>query len=62
MMLFRKTEHRRMHPYVVLAVGTLAMIGAVTVVKESKKTAKCMKDKMTSMFVGEKSDECAVYE
>ena len=61
-MLFRRTEHRGMNPYVVLAVGTLAMIGAVTVVKESKRTAKCMKDKMTSMFVGGNNDECTVYE
>jgi hypothetical protein len=49
-MLFGKTEHRRTHPYVALTIGTLAMIGAFSVVKCTKRTAKCMCDKMTSMF------------
>ena len=53
-MLFGKTEHRRMHPYVAMTIGTLAMIGAFSVVKCTKRTAKCMCDKMTSMFRTEK--------
>lgn len=61
-MLFRKSESRRMHPYVALTIGTLAMIGAFSVVKCTKRTAKCMCDKMTSMFKNEKSTECQACE
>lgn len=58
-MLFRKTEHRRMNPYVALTIGTLAMIGAFSVVKCGKRTARCMCDKMTSVFKSDKNSECA---
>ena len=61
-MLFGKSERRRMNPYVALTIGTLAMIGAFSVVKCTKRTTKCMCDKMTSMFKGEKSCECPVCE
>lgn len=61
-MLFRKTEHRRMNPYVALTIGTLAMIGAFSVVRCGKRTAKCMCDKMTSVFKGDKSGECTACE
>lgn len=49
-MLFGKTEHRRSHPYVAITIGTLAMIGAFSVVRCAKRTVKCASDKMTSMF------------
>ena len=61
-MLFRRSEHRRMNPYVALTVGTLAMIGAFSVVKCGKRTAKCMCDKMTSMFKSDKKCDCPVCE
>lgn len=51
-----------MNPYVALTIGTLAMIGAFSVVKCTKRTTKCMCDKMTSIFKGEKSCECPVCE
>ena len=37
-MFFRKSEQKRTHPYVVMAIGTLAMIGAFNVVKCTKRT------------------------
>lgn len=49
-MLFGKSERRRMNPYVALTIGTLAMIGAFSVVRCAKRTVKCASDKMTSMF------------
>ena len=61
-MLVRRTEHRRMNPYVALTVGTLAMIGAFNVVRCSKRTVRCMCDKMTSMFKGDKSGDCPACE
>ena len=51
-----------MNPYVALTVGTLAMIGAFSVVKCGKRTAKCMCDKMTSMFKSDKKCDCPVCE
>ena len=56
-MFLRKSEHRRMHPYVALTIGTLAMIGAFSVVRCTKRSARCMCDKMSAMF--KKSDECS---
>ena len=58
----RKMEQKRTHPYVVMAIGTLAMIGAFSVVRCGKRTAKCMCDKMTSVFKGDKSGECTACE
>ena len=55
-MFLRKTEHRRMNPYVALTVGTLAMIGAFSVVRCTKRSAKCMCDKMMSFFKGNTAD------
>ncbi len=57
-MLFGKTEHRRTHPYVAITIGTLAMIGAFSVVRCAKKTARCTVDKMTSMFKSKDKCEC----
>ncbi len=55
-MLFRKSEHKRSHPYVAITIGTLAMIGAFTVVKGSKKTVRCVCDKMRGILSG--ADKC----
>lgn len=49
-MFFRKTDHTRSHPYAAMTIGTLAMIGAFNVVRCAKRTVKCAKDKMTSIF------------
>ena len=49
-MLFRKTEHQRSRPYAAMTVGTLAMIGAFNVVRCVKRTMRCAKNKMTSVF------------
>ena len=56
MMLFRKTEHRRSHPYVALTIGTLAMIGAFSVVKCSKRTVRGVFNKMGSLIKGDGCD------
>jgi hypothetical protein len=61
-MLFRRTESRRMNPYVALTIGTLAMIGAFSVVKCSKRTVRCVCDKMTSVFSGKDTEKCTVCE
>lgn len=61
-MFLNKSEHRRMHPYVAITIGTLAMIGAFSVVKCGKRTAKCVCDRMTSMFTGSHKNECSVTE
>ena len=58
-MLFRKTEHRRSHPYVALTIGTLAMIGAFSVVKCSKRTVRCAIDKMSCIIKGSDKCDCA---
>ena len=59
-MLFGKTEHRRSHPYIAITIGTLAMIGAFSVVRCTKRSVKTMCNKMTSMF--KKDCECDVME
>jgi hypothetical protein len=48
----RKSEQKRTHPYVVMAIGTLAMIGAFNVVRCTKRTVCHMKKKITSVFRG----------
>ena len=61
-MFFKKSEHRRMNPYVAMTIGTLAMIGAFSVVKCSKRTVRCVCDKMTGMFKGTDKCECTLTE
>jgi hypothetical protein len=48
-MFFKKSEKKHMNPYVAITVGTLAMIGAVSIVKCGKKVVRCACDKMTCM-------------
>ena len=46
----RKSEQKRTHPYVVMAIGTLAMIGAFNVVRCTKRTVCHVRKKITSVF------------
>jgi hypothetical protein len=57
-MFFRKTEHKRNHPYVAMTIGTLAMIGAFNVVRCTKRTVRHAKNKMECVFRGKKEDYC----
>ena len=57
-MFLRKSEQKRTHPYVVMAIGTLAMIGAFNVVKCTKRTVCHMRKKITSIFKGEEEERC----
>jgi hypothetical protein len=57
-MFFRKSEHKRAHPYVAMTIGTLAMIGAFNVVRCTKRTVHCMRNKVTNMFRGTDVTEC----
>lgn len=61
-MLFGKTEHRRSNPYTAITIGTLAMIGAFSVVRCAKRTVRCAVDKMTSTFKSGVKRDCAVDE
>ncbi|MBR7116309.1 MAG: hypothetical protein IKC87_01200 [Clostridia bacterium] len=55
-MLFKKSEPRRWNPCLVIAIGTLTVIGAVTVTNVSKRLMEKMKYKMKSMW--KRSDDC----
>jgi len=48
-MLFKKSERKRMNPYVTMAIGTLAVIGAVSIVRCGKRMVRHTCDKMTCM-------------
>ena len=54
-MFFGKSEKRR-NPYVTMTVGTLAMIGAVHVVKCVKGASRCVCEKMRGAFKSSHSD------
>ena len=51
-----------MHPYVAITIGTLAMIGAFSVIKCGKRSVRCMRDKMNAMFSGSHNNECTFAE
>ena len=57
-MLFGKNDHRRSNPYVAITIGTLAMIGAFSVVRCAKRTVRCASDKMTSIFKAKEKCDC----
>lgn len=59
-MFLRKTEPRYMNPYVAITIGTLAMIGAFSVVKCTKRTVRNVCNKVSTMFSSADNDECAV--
>ena len=46
-MFLKKTEHRRLNPYVTMAVGALALVGAVSIVKYTKNMMLSGCDKMS---------------
>lgn len=54
-MLF-KSEKRRRHPGMKLAVGALAMVGAVSLVNSAKRTVKEKSKKIIGMF---RSSDCS---
>ncbi len=58
-MIFGKTEHRRTNPYAMLTVGTLAMIGAFSVVRSVKRTARCAADKVSAIFKSKERCGCS---
>jgi hypothetical protein len=41
-----------------MTIGTLAMIGAFNVVRCTKRTVHCMRNKVTNMFRGTDVTEC----
>lgn len=48
-MLFKRTDHKHVHPYVTLTVGALAVIGAVSVMKCAKGLMRCGCNKVSYM-------------
>lgn len=60
-MFSKKPGNRRAHTYVTLTVGALATIGAIGLIKCGKKSMKCMRDKMCSMFKRDPKS-CAIAE
>lgn len=51
-MIFKKTEHKSLRPYLVVTVGALAMVGAYSIMKCGKRAARCACDKMSAMVKG----------
>ena len=49
-MFFSRNEHKRANPYLVLTVGALAMIGAFNVVRCTKNSIQCVKNKIRFAF------------
>ena len=49
-MFFKKTEPKRWHPCLVLTIGALSIIGAVTVTNASKCAINNAKNKIKSFF------------
>ena len=56
-MFFGKSEKKRWHPCLVIAIGALAAIGTLTVVERGKCLVMGMKDKMISMV--KKDNSCS---
>ena len=51
-MFFKKKEHRGWHPCLVIAIGALTVVGAVSVANNAKCLIMKAKDKMMSVFSG----------
>ena len=49
-MFFKKTEPKRWHPCLVLTIGALSIIGAVTITNASKCAISTAKNKIKSFF------------
>lgn len=60
MVFLRRSEHKRTHPYVTLAIGTLAMIGAFNVVRCTKRTVCHIRKKITSVFRGNDEEDSVI--
>ncbi len=56
-MLFGKSEKKRWHPALVIAIGTLAAIGGITVVERGKCMMMAVKNKLSCMMNG--GDDCS---
>ena len=48
-MLLKRSD-KRSHPYAALTVGTLAVIGAVKIVRCGKRHVRCIKNKVKSLI------------
>lgn len=57
-MFFKRSEPRGTHPCLIIAVGILAMVGAVAIVNESRSMMSKAKDKMMTLFNKCKSEDC----
>lgn len=55
-MFFRKNAEKKTHPYVAMTIGTLAMIGAFEVVRCVKRSARCVRNKMSVVLHGSRDD------
>lgn len=51
-MFFKKKEPRGWHPCLVIAIGALTVVGAVSVANNAKTLIMKAKDKMMSVFSG----------
>ena len=54
-MFFGRTEQRRMNPYITLAVGALAFVGVVSIVKSAKGMIECSCERIKCMI---RPEEC----
>ncbi len=59
-MFLRKNEPRGINPYVAITIGTLAMIGAFSVVKCTKRTVRGVCEKVGTMFTNSEKKACSV--
>lgn len=57
-MFFGKSEKKRWHPGLVIAIGALAALGAFTVIERGKCIVSGMKDKMMSIVRKDDGCEC----
>lgn len=51
-MFFKKSEHRKMNSYFTLAVGALAVVGAMSLARCAKGMIQCGYEKMSCMMKG----------
>ena len=58
-MFFKKNERKKHSACLILTVGALAAVGALTITKRGKEIWTSAKDKMTGMF---KKEECTAIE
>lgn len=61
-MFFGRSEHKRANPYVILAIGGLAMVGAITLTRCARNTVRSVKNKVKCTFRGTDVNECPIGE